>query len=75
MMVCIPKPNKLPCIKIEDGTQLKLLHSTLYKYGNTQFVCDKGAPTVGGWLVHNNGRMEYMTEDKFKLLYDLLPAV
>lgn len=70
-IVVVPRPTPLTAINILDTKKLRKVHSTMYKYEDQEFICDVGAPTLGGWIVCEPERPLYYTNDKFVKKYAL----
>lgn len=67
-----PKQLKLYAVVIEDAKLVKKQHSNLFKYGEHEFICDVGAPTVGGVVVFEKDRPLYYTRENFYKKYETL---
>lgn len=65
-----PKQFKLHAVVIEDAKLVKKQHSNLFKYGEHEFICDVGAPTVGGVVVFEKDRPLYYTSENFYKKYE-----
>lgn len=68
----MPKATKFYAVVIEDAQAVMKQHSNLFKYGNHEFVCEVGAPTVGGVIVFEADRPLYYTRENFYKKYDTL---
>lgn len=66
----MPKATKLYAVVIEDAKAVKKQHSNLFKYGKHEFVCEVGAPTVGGVIVFEADKPLYYTRENFYKKYD-----
>ena len=68
----IPKQVQHTAFVIKDKDKLVNLHSTLWRYGEQDFICEIGHPIVGGAVVWKDKRPTYVTHDKYIAEYDLI---
>lgn len=70
----MPKATQLNAVVIVNAQKVKKQHSNLFKYGKHEFICEVGAPIVGGVIVFEADKPLYYTAEKFNKKYDIVNA-